>query len=208
MLALLVSSCPTQLRSRVLTAFKGPVSGVSFGHSRPSLSSIPGLSRNCVNDLERVSAAGEFETIRQVLEETFPQFKRKFHQAFDEISTVIRLARSSGVKRKILFRPTVSKRSEYYRGGIMFECVRKGKQNEIVGYGGRHDSLLDHFKDPGTVSRKVHGVNLSIASDQLTRIVRKQELAAGNRLMNKSKVEERSFGIWAPTVSCKTTELS
>lgn len=184
----------------MLKAFKGPAAGVAFGHSRPSLSTIPGLSQNCVNDLARASPVGEFEAVRQVLEETFPQFKRKFASAFEEISTVIRYARSSGVKRKIVFRPTLSKHSEYYRGGIMFECVRKGKQSEVVGYGGRHDSLLDHFKDPGTVTRKVHGVNLSIASDQLTRMVRKQELAAGNRLMNKNKVEERSFGIWAPTV--------
>jgi translation initiation factor 2-alpha kinase 4 len=96
----------------------------------------------------------------------------------------------------------LSKHSEYYRGGIMFECVRKTKHSEVLGYGGRHDSLLDHFKDPQIHTRPVHGVNLSIASDMLTRIVRKQELANAKDLMSKRKSpEERSFGVWAPNVS-------
>jgi translation initiation factor 2-alpha kinase 4 len=198
-LASLLSTCPSQLRSKVLKAFKGPATGVSFGHSRPSLATISGLPPNCIHDIEKVSPVDEFDAVKKVLEETYPQFKRKFAFAFEEIQTAIRLARSSGVKRKILLRPTLSKHSEYYRGGIMFECVRKTKHSEVLGYGGRHDSLLDHFKDPQIHTRPVHGVNLSIASDMLTRIVRKQELANAKDLMSKRKSpEERSFGVWAP----------
>lgn len=201
-LAALLSTCPSQLRSKVLKAFKGPVAGVSFGHSRPSLGTISGLPPNCINDFEKVSPVDEFDVVKRVLEETYPQFKRKFAFAFEEIQAAIRLARSSGVKRNILFRPTLSKHGEYYRGGIMFECVRKSKHSEVLGYGGRHDSLLDHFKDPGILTRPVHGVNLSIASDMLTRMVRKQELANAKELLSRKKSpDERSFGVWAPNVS-------
>ena len=47
----------------------------------------------------------------------------------------------------------------------MFECVRRGKQREIVAFGGRYDSLLEHFKEPALQmpSRKVFGVGMSIA---------------------------------------------
>ncbi|BEI98202.1 hypothetical protein CcaverHIS631_0305010 [Cutaneotrichosporon cavernicola] len=198
-LAALLSTCPSQMRSKVLKAFKGPATGVAFGHSRPSLSSISGLPSNCIYDIEKVSPVDEFDAVKEVLEETYPQLRRKFAFAFEEIQTTIRLARSSGVKRKILFRPTLSKHCEYYRGGIMFECVRNSKHSEVLGYGGRHDSLLDHFKDPGIISRPVHGVNLSIASDMLTRMVRKQELANAKDLLSKKKnADERSFGVWAP----------
>lgn len=53
------------------------------------------------------------------------------------MANVINSARACGVARKILFRPTLAKHSEFFRGGFMFECVRKGKQKDVVAYGGR-----------------------------------------------------------------------
>lgn len=48
-----------------------------------------------------------------------------------------------------------------FRGGFIFQCVRKGKLGEVVAFGGRYDSLLDHFKEPARQSRKVYGVGMS-----------------------------------------------
>lgn len=44
----------------------------------------------------------------------------------------------------------------------MFECVRRGRGDEAVAFGGRYDSLLDHFNQPAMQSRKVHGVGMSL----------------------------------------------
>lgn len=57
--------------------------------------------------------------------------------ALDDMANVINSARACGVSRKILFRPTLAKHSEFFRGGFMFECVKKGKQKDVVAYGGR-----------------------------------------------------------------------
>jgi translation initiation factor 2-alpha kinase 4 len=55
--------------------------------------------------------------------------------------------------------------SKFFRGGFMFECVRRSKQREVVAFGGRYDSLLEHFKEPAqqSQSRRVFGVGMSIA---------------------------------------------
>lgn len=47
----------------------------------------------------------------------------------------------------------------------MFECVRRGKQRDILAFGGRYDSLLEHFKEPAQhmPSRRVYGVGMSVA---------------------------------------------
>jgi histidyl-tRNA synthetase len=47
----------------------------------------------------------------------------------------------------------------------MFECVRRGKSRDVISFGGRYDSLLEHFKEPAQQmpSRRVFGVGMSIA---------------------------------------------
>lgn len=197
-LAMLLSTVPIQLRARVLKTFKGPAAGVSF-ESRTSLHSIAGLPKNVLHDLEQCSTPGDFHHVRAKLEEIFPSSRRKLLTAMDEIAAVITFARSSGVTRKIVFRPTLSRNAEFFRGGFMFECVRRGKHNEVLAFGGRYDSLLEHFKEPARQSRKVSGVGMSLNGDQLTRIMAKHESTLSNRLMNKAREEERSFGFLAPS---------
>lgn len=115
---------------------------------------------------------------------------------------IIKFARACGITRKILFRPTMAKHAEYFRGGFMFELVKRGKHGDVLAFGGRYDSLLEHFKEPARQSLKVYGVGMSIAVDNLTRTVRKQESLVSHRLMTKHREEERSFGLWSPAVSC------
>lgn len=139
--------------------------------------------------------------MRRTIEGTFSSSRRKLGAAMDEIGTIIKLARATGISRKILFQPTLVKHAEYFRGGFMFELVRRGKHGDVLAYGGRYDSLMEHFKEPARQSMKVYGAGMSIAVDALTRIVRKQESLVSHRLMTKSREEERSFGLWSPAVS-------
>lgn len=81
----------------------------------------------------------------------------------------------------------------------MFELVRRGKQAEVIAFGGRYDSLMEHFKEPARQPRKVYGVGMSLSGDHLTRLVRKYESAMSERLMTKVREEDRSFGFWTPT---------
>ena len=112
MLAVILSTVPVHLRPRVIKAFKGSSTGVSFEPSRSALESVSGLPRHVLHDLEHCTGAGEFATMRNKLEETFPSARRKLAPALDEISTIISLARACGVTRKILFRPTLSRGAE------------------------------------------------------------------------------------------------
>nr|XP_019050908.1 PEK/GCN2 protein kinase [Kwoniella bestiolae CBS 10118]OCF29838.1 PEK/GCN2 protein kinase [Kwoniella bestiolae CBS 10118] len=199
----IVPDRPDKPRRKVLHEFKKlgtshPVSNAT--HSRSMLGNIPGLAKSIVDDLEQCCIADEFEQVRAKLESLFPSSKRKLTAAFEDMSSVIKLAKSFGVSRKIIFRPTLAKHSEFFRGGFMFECVRRGKQKEVVAFGGRYDSLLEHFKQPAmhSQSRRVFGVGMTIAVDQLARIVSKYESSLSRRLMEKPNEDERSFGYWSP----------
>ncbi|WWC65005.1 uncharacterized protein I303_107619 [Kwoniella dejecticola CBS 10117] len=194
---------PDKPRRKALHEFKKlgsshPVSNAA--HSRSMLGPIPGLSKSIMDELEQCCIADDFDLVRAKLESLFPSSKRQLAIGFEDISNVIKLARSFGVTRRIVFRPTLARHSEFFRGGFMFECVRRGKQKEVVAYGGRYDSLLEHFKQPAmhSQSRRVFGVGMTIAVDQLARIVSKYESSLSRRLMEKPNEDERSFGYWSP----------
>lgn len=50
--------------------------------------------------------------MRRKVETTFTASRNKLKAALDEIATVIQLARLCGVRRKIFFRPALSKNAE------------------------------------------------------------------------------------------------
>ncbi|EAL17471.1 hypothetical protein CNBM1630 [Cryptococcus deneoformans B-3501A] len=196
---------PDKPRLKVLEQFRNLGASNSANpsaQSRNLLSNVTGLSRILMDELEQCCIAGDFEVVRKRLESIFTSTsaKRKLDTALDDMANVINSARACGVARKILFRPTLAKHSEFFRGGFMFECVRKGKQKDVVAYGGRYDSLLEHFKQPvmHSQSRRVFGVGMSIAVDQLARIVSRYESSLSRRLMEKPNEDERSFGYWSP----------
>ncbi|OXG72558.1 eukaryotic translation initiation factor 2-alpha kinase [Cryptococcus neoformans Gb118] len=196
---------PDKPRLRVLEQFRNlsaSNSANASAQSRNLLSNVTGLSRMLMDELEQCCIADDFQVVRKRLESIFTSAsaKRKLATALDDMTNVINSARACGVARKILFRPTLAKHSEFFRGGFMFECVRKGKQKEVVAYGGRYDSLLEHFKQPAmhSQSRRVFGVGMSIAVDQLARTVSRYESSLSRRLMEKPNEDERSFGYWSP----------
>ncbi|WVQ86282.1 hypothetical protein IAT38_008450 [Cryptococcus sp. DSM 104549] len=202
----MVPDRPDKPRLKVLEEFKnlGTSNSASAStSSRSLLGNIPGLSKTLMDELEQCCIAGDFDVVRKKLELMFPSQtgpKRRLTIALDNMASVIGLAKMCGVTRKILFRPTLAKHAEFFRGGFIFECVRKGKQREVIAYGGRYDSLLDHFKQPAmhSQSRRVFGVAMSVAVDQLARVVSKYESSLSRRLMEKANEDERSFGYWSP----------
>ncbi|WVR08793.1 hypothetical protein IAU60_005851 [Kwoniella sp. DSM 27419] len=199
----MVPDRPDKPRRKVLDELKrmGPARPVSAAaNSRTSLGSVPGVSKALMDELEQCCVVDDFDKVRFKLESLFPPAKGSLAPAFEELATVIRLARAFGVSRRILFRPTLARRSEFFRGGVMFECVKRSKQSEVIAFGGRYDSLLEHFKQPGlhSQSRKVFGVGMTIAVEQLAFTVSRYESNLSKRLMEKANEDERSFGYWSP----------
>ena len=59
-----------------------------------------------------MESTDEFEPTRAKLEALFLNEKRKLAPAFDFMSSIIKLARSCGINRKILFHPILSRNAE------------------------------------------------------------------------------------------------
>ncbi|KAL0241915.1 hypothetical protein I308_106089 [Cryptococcus tetragattii IND107] len=162
---------PDKPRLKILEQFRNLGASNSANpstQSRNLLSNITGLSRMLMDELEQCCITGDFEPLLWMI--------------WRMLSILLEHA------------------DEFFRGGFMFECVKKGKQKDVVAYGGRYDSLLEHFKQPAmhSQSRRVFGVGMSIAVDQLARIVSRYESSLSRRLMEKPNEDERSFGYWSP----------
>lgn len=61
-LAAILADVPAQVRTRLLKAFRGSPTSVSF-EMRPSLQNIPGLPKSLLADLQQISGAGELRLL-------------------------------------------------------------------------------------------------------------------------------------------------
>ncbi|RXK39365.1 PEK/GCN2 protein kinase [Tremella mesenterica] len=197
-LSTILGLIPLKQRAGVQRVFKEVSPFVTPGQLRSALSGL-GLTKNILDELDQCCVIAEFEAVRSKLESHFSTSSTalKLSKALEETSQVITLARSFGIARKIVFRPTLSKHAEFFRGGFMFECVRRGRQGDVVAFGGRYDCLLEHFSQSHT--RQVFGVGMSIDVDQLAIMVRRYESTLSTKLMTKDNEDERSFGFWSPS---------
>ncbi len=138
--------------------------------------------------------------VKQRMMALFPTEKVAIGSAFEEIENTIAYARILGISLPIKVKPTLFRSHEFYRNGIFFETVRRGKR-DVIAAGGRYDSLLKHFRGPkGTSgpSRDLHAAGMSIAIDRLAYHVGKYESAISTRLLTRDVESERSFGLWSP----------
>jgi hypothetical protein len=138
------------------------------------------------------------------------------------VAEVISLATRFGVRRKIVFKPTLSHR--FFRSGVLIECVRKSPKREVLAVGGRsvvarqplvllgtfpltlplldpsarrYDNLVEHFRLPETntsVAPKANLVGMHVALEKITYLVGRFESAEGKRLLNLENEDARSFG--------------
>ncbi|KAI9637172.1 kinase-like domain-containing protein [Dioszegia hungarica] len=200
-LATMLGAVPEKQRGDVAQLFWDSGSAWTK-ESKAKLSGLAGIPKTLLDEIDQCCLVDEVHVVRAKLENIFTSAssRRRLAPALEELETVLQLAKAAGVSRRILFRPTMSRHADYFRGGFMFECVRRGKSRDILAYGGRYDTLLSHFKDPAKdfPARQVFGVGMSLSTDVLARTVKKYESALSARLMNKEAEMERSFGFWTP----------
>lgn len=104
---------------------------------------------------------GDFETVRSSLELVFASSGRsardQLKRALDEMANIVALLGCIPIGRKILFRPLLAQNAEvsptpflrlvlirysklteqYFRGGFLFEAVRRGRRRDVLAFGGR-----------------------------------------------------------------------
>jgi translation initiation factor 2-alpha kinase 4 len=136
---------------------------------RAKLASM-GIPKPLVDELDSCFVADEFGVVRAKLQAVFTSnvSRRRLAPALEELESVVRLAHAAGVERRIIFRPTLARHAEMFRGGFLFEVVRRGKATrEVLAWGGRFDSLLEHFKDPATAGMSASAASTSTATSPL-----------------------------------------
>lgn len=153
-LELMLERIPSSKRTDVCDVLREIGGKVTFPHVRGKL----GLARSASDYLEKWAISGASNsrttfsfTILPVISprptvdtldaglallcHRFPQLSAALRKATREVAEVIHLATKFGVRRKIVFKPTLSHR--FFRSGVLIECVRKSPKREVLAVGGR-----------------------------------------------------------------------
>jgi translation initiation factor 2-alpha kinase 4 len=131
------------------------------------------------------------------LERVAPLLREAIRPYLSDIKQVIQFA-SLTVARPIYFHPLMTgSHTAYFKDGVCFEVVRRNKRNDILGAGGRYDSLIAKFAPPKTKGKDEAGICSVGMQLSLEKIL--TALAAYQAAHVKMFVkEQRSFGFWSP----------
>lgn len=130
-LDLVLAEVPVRRRAEVSDALREIGGRVGFPQIRGKLN----LTRQVSDRLEKWCLTEPLDSAMDKLIIKLPHLSASLQKAVREIKEVTTLAEKLGVRRKIVFRPTMSHR--FFKGGVLFECVRKSNKREVLGVGGR-----------------------------------------------------------------------
>ena len=150
-LATILEAVPERPRADLERLFQD-VGAVWSTDKKARLARLP-IARHTLDELEQnCCIADDFAIVKRKLLEMFTTNKSRSRltPALDELEAIIRLADAAGVKRNIIFRPTLARHPEMFRGGFFFEVVKaprgiakkpSSSQREVLAWGGRFDCL-------------------------------------------------------------------
>lgn len=89
---------------------------------------------------------------------------------FARMNAVIAYLSNFGVKRTVRINPLASFNDRFYRGSIMFQCIKELPlpRKVVFAAGGRYDRLCQEFNTQSSSKRRqIHAVGFTIGSDML-----------------------------------------
>lgn len=109
------------------------------------------------------------------------------------------------VNMKAYINPLGAPNERYYKGGIMFACVREStkslQKRDVIAAGGRYDSLVREFRPRMTTqSEDRHVVGFSLGWERLTMMMAKSRERSDKKFLKRT--EEEPEGQWSARRVC------
>lgn len=115
---------------------------------------------------------------------------------FTHLRSVVNYVSNFGVKRKVYINPLGTFNDEFYRGGLMFQCVIDSQRRAVFAAGGRYDSLIRECKPKlPNQGDTAHAVGFNLAWDSLYKSMVRYQKNFSKALLKKG--EDEYTGIWA-----------
>ncbi|KAL9715583.1 eukaryotic translation initiation factor 2-alpha kinase [Leucoagaricus gongylophorus] len=112
-----------------------------------------------------------------------------------EIQETLQLAGSTGASMPVYFHPLMlGSHQSLFKGGVIFEVVKKNKKLDVLAAGGRYDHLIGRFSPAKQKLDAVCATGLQIAVEKITAALALFQSTSVKTLVK----EERSFGFWSP----------
>ncbi|KAI9837549.1 MAG: hypothetical protein M1819_007200 [Sarea resinae] len=157
-----------------------------------------GVSSTSLDDLARFD-------FRDVPEKAFTKLKRLFEgtdyidstaSVFAHINTVTSYMTQFNIRRKIYVSPLSSFNDQFYKGGVLFQCVYDTKRRDVFAAGGRYDSLIQEHK-PKLQRRSddCHAVGFNLGWEKLYTSMARYQKRGGKSFLKKA--EDEPQGQWA-----------
>ncbi|KAJ9116453.1 hypothetical protein QFC22_004895 [Naganishia vaughanmartiniae] len=208
LLEVMLDAIPSPSRNDVKAILEDIGAPFSAQAVRHKISDKVHISKQALDDIEACLMVSSLDEVQRIFTAVFPGARRRLEPAFSDLKELLASAKLLGITTPILVRPFMSKYSELFAGGPMFECVqeddRRGKKHrpyEQLAYGGRYDYLLKHFSMPTQrhARGEIHGVGLSLAIDNLSMRIMRIESTIVQKLLRDPKIPDKSFGLWSPS---------
>ncbi|KAJ9104140.1 hypothetical protein QFC19_004124 [Naganishia cerealis] len=208
LLEVMLDAIPPRSRNDVKAIFAEIGTSFSAQAIRQKISDKVRIPKQTLDDIEACLVVSSIEDVQRTFRALFRAAMPRLQPAFTDLEELLASAKLLGITRPILVRPYMSKYSELFVGGAMFECVRrddrhnkKDRPYELLAYGGRYDYLLKRFSMPTQrhARGEIHGVGLSLAIDYLAARIMRIESAIVQRLLRNERATEKSFGLWSPS---------
>ncbi|KAH8198770.1 hypothetical protein TruAng_007045 [Truncatella angustata] len=153
---------------------------------------LSGLTVTSIDELQRFdfrdTPTKAFSKLKNVLEGS--KMYDRAQPTISHLREVISFAKRLGVHSKIYITPLSSFREDFFKEGMLFQCVYDKKFKDVFAVGGRYDSLIkEHRPRVGNQSQQPHAVGFSLAWEKLARIPR----AAGKAFLKKTEVEHQGM---------------
>ncbi|KAI1075292.1 serine/threonine-protein kinase gcn2 [Whalleya microplaca] len=198
LLQLIFDFCNVDLSARQLTAeslSKLNVHQYTFQKIRTELRSpMIGISATSIEDLRRFdfrdTPTKAFNKLKSIFEGS--HMSERIKPTLAHLKDVVEYTKRLGVHSKIYINPLSSVKENFFKGGMLFQCLYDRKSKDVFAAGGRYDGLIKaHRQKVGNQGEGPHAVGFSLAWEKLARLPK----TSGGKAFLK-KPEEEPQGIF------------
>lgn len=124
----------------------------------------------------------------------------RVNDVFTQMIGLVEYCQRLGVKRKVFFSPLSNYNEHFYQNGIMFQLLFDNKKRDVVGAGGRYDSLVAELRPRIGIEQHTataHAVGFNLAWDSIVNsTLRYLKESGGNSAFLKKGEEQDTKAGW------------
>jgi translation initiation factor 2-alpha kinase 4 len=162
-----------------------------------------GVPSTSLDDLARFdfrdSPEKALAKVRKIFEGS--EYAEKIQPIFAHFQVVVGYMKQFGVRCKVYICPLSCFNENFYKGGLLFQCIFDAKRRDVLAAGGRYDRLVEEHRPRGGQGKYTgcHAVGMNLGWDRLVTSMARLQKGQGkssNFLKKSASADDESQGQW------------